>query len=109
MIYPRLTNYLSVISRYRLYQILSYLLHENVPSNFVVPNFVKNFRKSLKNTESTKNLTSYSQTSILRGGRGYRILKNNPRITEVRVVRRSIKVYHLIQVMEKQMPSCHSS
>ena len=37
----------------------------------------------------------YSQTSILRGGRGYQILKNFPRITEVRVVKRSIEFWHL--------------
>jgi hypothetical protein len=50
---------------------------------------------------------SYSQTSILRGGRGYQILKNNPRITEVRVVRRSIKVSHLILAWKKQMSFCY--
>ena len=44
MIYPIVTNYLSVISRHRMYQILSYLLHESFPSNFVLLNFVKNFR-----------------------------------------------------------------
>ena len=36
----------------------------------------------------------YSQTSIVRGGRGYQISKNFPRITEVRVVKRSIKFWH---------------
>ena len=47
MNYPIVTNHLSVISRYRLYQILSYLLHESCPSNFVLPNFVKDFSKYL--------------------------------------------------------------
>ena len=67
MIYPIVTNYLSVITRYRLDQILSYLLHESFPSNFVLLNFVKYFRKIClknKNTESTKNLTSYSVTYL---------------------------------------------
>ena len=36
----------------------------------------------------------YSQTSIVRGGRGYQISKNFPRITEVRVVKRSTKFWH---------------
>jgi hypothetical protein len=63
MIYPIVTNYLSVISGYGLYQILSYLLHESFPSNVVLLNFVTNFRNiylKSKNTESTRNLTSYS-------------------------------------------------
>jgi hypothetical protein len=36
----------------------------------------------------------YSQTSIVRGSREYQISKNFPRITEVRVVKRSIKCWH---------------
>jgi hypothetical protein len=55
MIYPIVTNYLSVNSRYRLYQIWSYLLHESFRSNFVLLNFVK-YSKYIclknKNTES---------------------------------------------------------
>ena len=47
MNYPIVTNHLSVISRYRLYQILSYLPHESCPSNFVLLNFVKDFSKYL--------------------------------------------------------------
>ena len=67
MIYPIVTNYLSVNSRYRLYQIWSYLLHESFPSNFVLLNFVKYSRNIClknKNTESTKSLTSYSVTYL---------------------------------------------
>ena len=48
MIYPILTNYLSVISRYRLYQILSYLLHESFSSNFVLLNLVKYLKDLFK-------------------------------------------------------------
>jgi hypothetical protein len=44
MIYPIATNYLSVISKYRLYQILSNSLHESFPTDFVVLKFVKNSR-----------------------------------------------------------------
>jgi hypothetical protein len=36
----------------------------------------------------------YSQTSIVRGGRGYQISKNFPRIIEVCVVKRSTKFWH---------------
>ena len=45
MIYYTVTNYLSVIIRHKLYQILSYSLHESFPSDFVFLNFVKYFRK----------------------------------------------------------------
>ena len=40
----------------------------------------------------------YSQTSIVRGGRGYQISKKFPRITEVRVVKRLIKCWHQFTV-----------
>jgi hypothetical protein len=41
-----------------------------------------------------ENVSLYSQTSIVRGCWGYQISKNFPRITEVRVVKRSIKFWH---------------
>jgi hypothetical protein len=56
---------MSVISRYRLYQILSYLLHERCPSNFGLLNFVKNFRNiCLKKYRIYQKLTSFSFTNL---------------------------------------------
>ena len=61
--------------------------------SLVVPKFYDKANPLLYSSCSLRSL--YSQTSILRGGRGYQILKNFPRIKEVCVVKRSIEFWHL--------------
>ena len=65
MIYPIVTNYLSVISRYRLYQILSYLLHESFSSNFVLLNLVKYLKDLFKKQKYRIYQKSYQLFSCL--------------------------------------------
>ena len=55
------------------------------------------------NLPSTAPRCYYSQTSIVRGGRAYQISKNFPRITEVRVVKRSINFWHQFTVKVVQI------